>query len=567
MKSDEIAVKAVNIHKKYRIYGSPIARMKEWMTLGLRQTHNDFWALKDINLEIKRGEAVGVIGENGSGKSTLLKIITGTAWPTIGEVRTNGRVSALLELGAGFHPEFTGRQNIYINARLLGLTDKEIDERFDDMVRFAELGKFIDLPVRAYSSGMYVRLGFAVASYVSPQILIIDEALSVGDDYFQKKSIERIKKFRDEGVSILFVSHSMPQITRFCDRAIWLREGIIESEGTAKEVVNEYQRYCYRHTFERLKLAGEVSEKGIDPADEPVLEDQVWGSGEMKFTKVELLNSKGEEVRSFEQGEDMTVRLYYYAFEKIDEPIFGLNIHTIQGVYIYGTNNDNIHYRKMGPVDGAGYVDFKLSDMILHKGKYFLSCMVFDEPDDPYWQNPLDWHNQAYEFIVFAPTEAHGLVAFEGKWSKPAKKFDMKTSGVPSELDLENQWHFHYLDANWYKPEKDKDGSKFSWSRGEAGFLVLQPAGAETLEVTLKVAHPKVKKNPVKVSIFLKDEKLSDESFDNTKWRTVKLKLPKTKQDSVRWIRLVPDRTWTPEEIGMVGDRRKIGVGLKGAKF
>lgn len=568
MKSEEFAVELYNIHKKFRVYGSPLSRLREWITLGKKPTHYDFWALKNIDLHIKKGEAIGIIGENGSGKSTMLKIIAGTTWPTIGEVKTNGRISALLELGAGFHPDFTGAQNIYISARLIGLTDEEIKKRFDDIVRFAELGRFINSPVRTYSSGMYIRLGFAVASSVSPDILIVDEALSVGDDYYQKKSIDRIKKFRDEGITVLFVSHAMPHITRFCDRAIWLREGIIEDEGSAKDVVNAYQRYCYRHTFERLVLAGKKDEaETLKPEEEPILEEQVWGSGKVKYTRVAIINNKGEETKSIEQGEDITIRQYYYAFEKVKNPIFGLNIHTIQGVYIYGTNNYNIHPNEIDSIEGPGFIDFKIKDLILHKGKYFISVMVFDEPDDPYWQNPLDWHNQAYEFLVFSPTEAHGLVAFPGKWDNPQPDFKKEMSGVPDNLNLNDQWHFHFLDAGWYKLEKEEGGKSYSWSKEEGGLILLQPPDTTFLELELSVSHPDAKNKPIKISINMDGEALGAAEIDTHKWKIVKIKVPPIKKHTIRRLMLKPDRTWKPEEHGLAGDKRSLGVGLHSAKF
>ena len=568
MKSEEFAIELANIHKKFRIYGSPLSRLREWLTFGKLPTHYDFWALKNINLNVSKGEAIGIIGENGSGKSTMLKIIAGTTWPTIGDVKTIGRISALLELGAGFHPDFSGAQNIYISARLIGLTDDEIKERFDDIVRFAELGRFIHSPVRTYSSGMYVRLGFAVAASVSPEILIVDEALSVGDDYYQKKSIDRIKKFREDGITVLFVSHAMPHITRFCDRAIWLREGIIEAEGSAKDVVNEYQRYCYRHTYERLILAGKKDEaETLKPEEEPILEEQVWGSGKVKFTRVAILNGKGEETGSLDLGDDITIRQYYYAFEKIENPIFGLNIHTIQGVYIYGTNNHNIHPRKIDHIEGAGYIDFKIKNLILHKGKYFISVMVFDEPDDPYWQNPLDWHNQAYEFLVFSPSEAHGLVAFPGEWSKTHPEAECEMSGVPEQLDLENQWHFHFLDSGWYKLEKEDTGMAFSWSKDKGGFLLLQSPGKTVLELELRASHPDLKNNSVVVSVLMDDEKLGSIEINSIKWKKHKLNVPSVKKYQIRRLTLIPARIWKPEEQGLVGDKRSLGVGLHTAKF
>lgn len=568
MKSEETAIQLINIHKKFRVYGSPLSRLREWVTFGKMPTHYDFWALKDINLNIGKGEAIGIIGENGSGKSTMLKIIAGTTWPTIGEVKTKGRISALLELGAGFHPDFTGAQNIYISARLIGLTDEEIKERFDDIVRFAELGRFINSPVRTYSSGMFIRLGFAVAASVSPEILIIDEALSVGDDYYQKKSIDRIKKFRDEGVTVLFVSHAMTHITRFCDRAIWLREGIINYEGAAKEVVNEYQRYCYRHTYERLVLAGKKEEaETLNPEEEPILEEQVWGSGKVKYTRVAILNGKGEETRSLDQGDDITVRQYYYAFEKVKNPIFGLNIHTIQGVYIYGTNNYNIHPHKLDYIEGPGYIDFKIKDLILHKGKYFISVMVFDEPDDPYWQNPLDWHNQAYEFLIFSPTEAHGLVAFPGEWSKTHPGALCEKSGVPEQLDLEDQWHFHFLDAGWFKFEREKSGKGFSWSKDKGGFLLLQTPGKTNLEIELRSSHPDLKDKPVSVSVVMDGKELGTVELTADKWIKHKFSVPPVDKYQIRRFMLTPDRLWKPEEHGLIGDKRSLGIALHKAKF
>lgn len=568
MKSEETAIQLINIHKKFRVYGSPLSRLREWVTFGKMPTHYDFWALKNIDLNIAKGEAIGIIGENGSGKSTMLKIIAGTTWPTIGEVKTKGRISALLELGAGFHPDFTGAQNIYISARLIGLTDEEIKERFDDIVRFAELGRFINSPVRTYSSGMFIRLGFAVAASVSPEILIIDEALSVGDDYYQKKSIDRIKKFRDEGVTVLFVSHAMTHITRFCDRAIWLREGIINYEGPAKEVVNEYQRYCYRHTFERLVLAGKKEEaETLNPEEEPILEDQVWGSGKVKYTRVAILNGKGEETRSLDQGDDIIVRQYYYAFEKVKNPIFGLNIHTIQGVYMYGTNNYNIHPQKLDYIEGPGYIDFKIKDLILHKGKYFISVMVFDEPDDPYWQNPLDWHNQAYEFLIFSPTEAHGLVAFPGEWSKTHPGALCEKSGVPEQLDLEDQWHFHFLDAGWFKFEREKSGKGFSWSKDKGGFLLLQAPGKTNLELELRSSHPDLKDKPVTVSVAMDGKELGTVKLDADKWIKHTLSIPPVDKYQIRRFMLTPDRLWKPEEHGLIGDKRSLGIALHKAKF
>jgi len=237
-----LALEVKNLSKAYRLYARPVDRLLEVLTR--RPRHKSFWALKDISFQVMTGETLGIIGDNGAGKSTLLKIMAGTLAPTKGQVIRNGRVAALLELGAGFHPELTGRQNIYLNASLLGLSEKEIRECEEEIIAFAELEEFIDQPIKTYSSGMYVRLAFSIATMVNPDILIVDEALSVGDQRFQKKSIDRIMEFRQRGKTILFCSHSMYHVLELCQRAIWLHEGRIQLSGQAKEVVEAYEEWC-----------------------------------------------------------------------------------------------------------------------------------------------------------------------------------------------------------------------------------------------------------------------------------------------------------------------------------
>jgi ABC-type polysaccharide/polyol phosphate transport system ATPase subunit len=222
------------------IVGEAIQRL----LLRKRKPREAFFAVKDLSLQINKGDSVGVIGSNGAGKSTLLSMIAGSVFPTSGTVGVNGRIGALLELGAGFHADLTGRENIYLNASLLGLTRREVDERFDAILEFSELQDFIDVQIRNYSSGMHVRLGFAVAAHVDPDIVLIDEALAVGDQHFQEKCVERILSFKEEGKTLIFVSHSMPLVTLLCDRAIWLQDGMLRKEGRRHGVVEEYKEYC-----------------------------------------------------------------------------------------------------------------------------------------------------------------------------------------------------------------------------------------------------------------------------------------------------------------------------------
>ena len=251
---DDVAIKVENLSKCYQIYDQPRHRLMQMLCRGRKQFYREFWALKDVSFEVKKGETVGIIGRNGCGKSTLLQMICGTLNPTHGSIQTQGRIAALLELGSGFNPEFTGRENVYMNASVLGLSRHETDTRLNDICDFADIGDFIDQPVKAYSSGMLVRLAFAVAINTNPDILIIDEALSVGDELFQRKCFSRIETIRENGATILFVSHSGAQIVELCDMAILIDTGSLVTSGEPKHVISNYQRLLYTPKASREKV-------------------------------------------------------------------------------------------------------------------------------------------------------------------------------------------------------------------------------------------------------------------------------------------------------------------------
>lgn len=274
MSSDDIAISVKNLSKCYQIYAQPRDRLKQFVLPRLHRLagqlpksyFNEFWALRDISFDIKKGEVVGIIGRNGSGKSTLLQIICGTLHPTAGEIKSHGRIAALLELGSGFNPEFTGRENVYMNAAVLGLSTQEVDSRFDAIAAFAEIGAFMEQPVKTYSSGMMVRLAFAVAINVDPEILIVDEALSVGDELFQRKCFSRIEAIRENGATILFVSHSGAQIVELCDRAVLLDSGEQLASGTPKLIVGQYQKLLYAPADTRESIREQI--RGLIAVDE-----------------------------------------------------------------------------------------------------------------------------------------------------------------------------------------------------------------------------------------------------------------------------------------------------------
>ena len=298
--ASEYAIEVEGLSKEYRIYGTPYQRIRE--IFDRKQRHRKVWAVRDIDLQIKPGRTVGLIGENGAGKSTLLKILSGTTFPSHGRYRLNGRVASLLELGAGFHKDFSGRENIYLNAAMMGLSRDEAQERYDDILQFSELGDFIDQPIRTYSSGMICRLGFSTAIAVDPDVLVIDEILAVGDMNFQRKCVEKIWAFKDSGKTILFCSHSLYDVRQLCDEAIWVHEGRIRSHGDAVAVTNEYA------TFEK-ELIGKETDVLASLPGEPV--EKAENEGPLIESAEVLSMASDEPCYQFKPGDDVRVRVHY----------------------------------------------------------------------------------------------------------------------------------------------------------------------------------------------------------------------------------------------------------------
>jgi len=315
-----------NIGKAYKRYPHKYGRMAEWLNFGVY--HQDRWVLQNISFDVQQGESVGIVGVNGAGKSTLLKIITGTTKPTTGSVDIDGRVSALLELGMGFHPEFTGRQNAYMSAQLAGLNLSEINNRIDEIEAFAEVGDYFDQPIRTYSTGMQIRVAFAVATCVRPEILIVDEALSVGDVYFQHKSFSRIRTFKDEGTSLLFVSHDRGAIQTLCDRAILLENGVIIKDGNPEEVMDFYNAII----AEKENSTVEVNKIGRGKVRTRS------GTGEAIVEEIALFNTKGEPVEFVTVGEEVELRIKVKVKKPLETLVFGYGIKDRLGQIMYGTN-------------------------------------------------------------------------------------------------------------------------------------------------------------------------------------------------------------------------------------
>jgi len=339
------AVRVEAVSKQYRIYDRPADRLKETLTRGRWKAHREFWALKDVSFEVEAGTTTGIVGPNGSGKSTLLQIITGTLEPTHGHVSLEGRVAALLELGAGFNTEFTGIENIFMNASLMGLSKSETERLLPEIASFAEIGDFIYQPLKTYSSGMYVRLAFATAIATSPQILIIDEALAVGDAVFQHRCMRRIKEMQESGTTILFVSHDPSAVRALCNRAILLNAGKMLAEGTPSDVLNRYQKIIMarQQAYEaNLKPAGEAAtaDELLKLQSSPLSYVYRHGDRSAEVLQVELLDSALRPTQLVETGEPVTVRIVYVAHEDLDDVVCGFLIRNRHGIHIYGTNTE-----------------------------------------------------------------------------------------------------------------------------------------------------------------------------------------------------------------------------------
>ena len=338
-----------------------------------------FWALRDVSFQIPRGTTLGLIGHNGSGKSTTLKLVTRILEPTGGRVAVRGRVSALLELGSGFHPDLSGRDNIYLNGSLLGFNRRDMQGRIDEIVDFAELGPFIDTPVKHFSSGMYMRLGFAIATAVDPDILITDEVLAVGDETFQRKCMDRIYEFREQGRTILFVSHNLEAVRNLCSQAVWLDHGRVQAGGDTQETIEAYLRWA--NAKDRERIEHERAAQGQDAESARVVataeDESRWGTREVEITRVEFLDGRGSPRDVFQTGEPLTIRMHYDAHERIEDPVFGLAIYHRTGFHINGPNNRFAGY-PIPAVAGRGYVDYHVDELPLLAGEYLITVTVYD---------------------------------------------------------------------------------------------------------------------------------------------------------------------------------------------
>jgi ABC-2 type transport system ATP-binding protein len=390
------AVTIDRVSKRFRLYHEHNQSLKATIMRRGRSRFDEFWALRDVSLEIPAGKTFGFIGENGSGKSTLLKCLARILRPDSGEISVEGKISALLELGAGFHPELSGRENVYLNGSILGLGKREIDGKFDEIVAFAGLERFIDTPVKNYSSGMYVRLGFSVAINVEPDVLLVDEVLAVGDEEFQRKCNEKFFQLKAEGTTIVIVSHALGSVRSLCDIVGWLEGGELKEVGPADQVIDSYLDTVH---------VGRADEGGRGSR---------WGSGEARLERIELIDASGVPKTTVHTGEAVTFRLHYTTNRPVEGPVFALALHTLDGVVITKPST-----RQSGAlpqqIDGAGVVDLAVDRLLILPGTYDVSAVLTDRAA----LHTYDHRDRAFRFDVDhgKPHETDGgVVSLDGTW-------------------------------------------------------------------------------------------------------------------------------------------------------
>lgn len=432
MSSDNLAIAVRNLSKCFHLYDKPRDRLLQMVSFGRKQYYRDFWALRDLSFEVQRGETIGVIGRNGSGKSTLLQMICGTLTPTTGEIWTRGRIAALLELGAGFNPEFTGRENVYLNASILGLTNRETDERFDDIAAFADIGSFIDQPVKMYSSGMYVRLAFAVAINSTPDVLIVDEALAVGDTRFQYKCMRRIKEIQGSGAAVLFVSHDVGSVRTLCQRAVWLDKGGLRMIGQVANVTSRYAEFMY-HDENGTEPPAEVAAgqeepaAAVDEVTQPATATMAeavsqesdalhldakpashWGKQTGLISHAAVHRATGERRDVFEWGESLCVRVIFRPPVGVDIDKVGVafSIKNEKGMDLLVTSTQEDAAFAVPGDRSSVQVEFRF-DNYLVPGKYMLVAALEDASlgDRSYFE----YVEGAHYFSVTAPTRFMGV--------------------------------------------------------------------------------------------------------------------------------------------------------------
>lgn len=408
------AISIQNVSKKFVMRADRASSIKEAFLRRGRSEAREFWALQGVSFDIPKGSFYGIIGHNGSGKSTLLRLIAGIHKPTTGAITTDGQISALLELGSGFHPDLTGRENVFLNGAMLGLPRKQMARALDEITEFSGIGDFIDAPVKVYSSGMHVRLGFAIAVHVEPEILLVDEVLAVGDEAFQRKCFDHIYALRRRGTTIVLVSHDASTMESLCDEVAWLDHGELQSVGEASPTIEAYMGRVNEQ--ENQRLIKEAEEDAALAETIEVDDADRRGSGEIRITSVEYLDREGSSLQAAASGDPFVIRMHYEAATTVMHPVFGIGVYHENGTHLSGPNNRLVDVEQPIIKKGHGYVDVTVDRMPLLAGKYFLTTGIYSAD----LLHCFDSWDRSNRLIVQpgSSAERYGMLEFGAKWSE-----------------------------------------------------------------------------------------------------------------------------------------------------
>jgi len=557
------AIKFENVSKRFILHHTRPHSFQELVigALWRSRSQEELWALKDVSFEVERGEMLGIIGPNGSGKSTVLKLITHILEPTSGRITVDGKVSALIELGAGFHPDLTGRENIYLNGSILGLSQEEMEAKFKEIVEFSELERFINVPLKHYSSGMYMRLGFAIAISVEPDILLIDEVLAVGDESFQKKCLAKIEEFKQQGKTMVFVSHALETVRKLCDKAIWLEQGRIRSMGSPDRVIYEYlddlrrkEGVALDEKYRRLRYELEEQQQ-----------ENRWGSGEVEIYNVQLLGEDGEEKHVYRTGDTMIVRLRYRVKEPVDDLTFGVGIHRDDGLHIHSTNTLAEKVRYDAEV-GEGVVELEYPELPLSTGAYAVSVGVW--PGHQWWL-PYDMHSRMYQFAVRG-AENEGPIALPHRWLDGQPLDTLPVTPLRFEL---GSLKFERPPTHVLMGENDEDCLGGGWHEvedwppkvrwmGKRASVFLMPDGSAS-RLCMIAWCPQPALIPQSGRVYVDGRVVGKFELTGANPRTFSFRLPEPNVSKPIKVTIEVNRTLIPAEVGLGEDRRELGVAVQ----
>lgn len=554
------AIEVVNLSKCYKIYRQPVDRLLEWILPLKTRLSRDFWALRDISLTISKGDAVGIIGANGAGKSTLLKIISGTSVPTHGKIQVKGRVAALLELGMGFHPELTGRQNIRMNGKLLGLNEEELGEKIPTIIAFSELGEFIDQPLRTYSSGMYVRLGFSVAASVNADILIVDEALSVGDAHFQQKCIRRIREIHEKGTTLLFVSHDPGAIRILCKEGILMEEGEIVSRGEPDEILDHYNALVAKRSSKSAVFRMERLSSSI-----PHITAMHSGNFMAVITDAGILNEHGEKITAAFSGQNVRVYVKTFFLGDVANPTIGFLIKDRLGNEVFGTNTYMLG-RDLGRYESGETLEVIFSFTLnIGYGEYTLTAAA--HAMEFHTHECYDWADKIFLFTVVPSTDFKFIGSAKCYPVITHKKLpttnqearnlvDHLFQDAPEELLMDLSFQ-KFLCKGWYECEPTETGH-LRWTDKEFAF-VLRVKG-ERLVLDIACPKPDIKTSPLQATVMANGSLAGVFSVNQSDLKEICLPLQKDLVGKIALFSITLSSSWKPSEYTQNFDDRKLGI-------